>query len=112
MKLEPRADGSDLSGFLEVGGPFVAVARNPVPTSPSSVMNLRRLIRDPISRRIVPYHTLREMLLCITAKFETKDCCGSKNETANAVAALRAGDTWLTARAGKSCLTTAVRRPR
>jgi hypothetical protein len=27
---------------------------------------------------------------------------GPKNETANAVAALRAGDTWLTAREGKS----------
>ena len=31
MKPELGADGSDLSGFPEVGGPFVAVARNPVP---------------------------------------------------------------------------------
>jgi hypothetical protein len=30
MKPELGADDSDLSGFPEVGGPFVAVARNPV----------------------------------------------------------------------------------
>jgi hypothetical protein len=30
MKPELGTDGSDLSGFPEVGGLFVAVARNPV----------------------------------------------------------------------------------
>ena len=28
--MKPEHGGSDLSGFPEVGGPFVAVARNPV----------------------------------------------------------------------------------